>query len=95
MYKKLFLLLAACLVLAATQPTASVAAVPLHGVTARWAVVPSHRPNYKRYGGNSRHKVRKLTMLKRWKLRRKALSKKQMRGAGKPHIQAGPPVRRR
>ena len=95
MYKKLFLLVVTCLVLTATRLTAGVAAVPLHSVAARWAVVPTHRPSYKRYGGNSRHKVRKLTMLKRWKLRRKALSKKQMRSAGRPHIQAGPPVRRR
>ena len=95
MYKKVLLLVAACLVLAATQPTAGVAAGRLHRGVARWAAVLIHQPNYKRYSGNSRHKVRKLTMLKRWKLRRKALSKKQMRGAGKPHIQAGPPVRRR
>ena len=88
MYKKLLLLVAACLMLAATQPAASAAAIPSRSV-------PVHRPSYKRYSGNSRHKVRKLTMLKRWKLRRKALSKKQMRGAGRPHIQAGPPIRHR
>ncbi|SNR51088.1 MULTISPECIES: hypothetical protein [Hymenobacter] len=49
------------------------------------------RPNFKKYRGNSRHKPHKLGPLKRWRLRRKAASKRRNRTT--PSIKVGTPVR--
>ncbi|RSK42629.1 hypothetical protein [Hymenobacter perfusus] len=50
------------------------------------------RPNYKPYRGNSRHKMKKLGVYKRWRLRVKAQKKKRSRGLS-PSVKAGAPVR--
>ncbi|WP_139925214.1 hypothetical protein [Hymenobacter sp. DG01] len=48
------------------------------------------RPNYKRYRGNSRHKMKKLGPFRRWKLRLKAQKKRKQRT---PSVQVGAPTR--
>ncbi|WP_426489911.1 hypothetical protein [Hymenobacter sp. 102] len=48
------------------------------------------RPNYKPYRGNSRHKMKKLGVYKRWRLRVKAQKKKRNRT---PSVKVGTPVR--
>lgn len=50
------------------------------------------RPNYKPYRGNSRHKMKKLGVYKRWRLRVKAQKKKRSHGLS-PSVKAGAPVR--
>ena len=48
------------------------------------------RPNYKPYRGNSRHKLKKLGPVRRWKLYLKA---KKRRGNRVPSVKVGAPVR--
>lgn len=48
------------------------------------------RPNYKAYRGNSRHKMKKLGPLRRWKLRRKAQRKRKQLT---PSVKVGAPTR--
>ncbi|MBT9392955.1 hypothetical protein KLP40_07260 [Hymenobacter sp. NST-14] len=48
------------------------------------------RPNYKSYRGNSRHKLKKLGPVRRWKLYLKA---KKRRGNRVPSVKVGTPVR--
>ncbi|RPD49421.1 hypothetical protein DNI29_01050 [Hymenobacter sediminis] len=48
------------------------------------------RPNYKKYRGNSRHKMKKLGPFRRWKLRRKAQRKRRQLN---PSVKVGAPTR--
>lgn len=48
------------------------------------------RPNYKKYRGNSRHKMKKLGPFRRWKLRRKAQHKRSQLA---PSVKVGAPTR--
>ncbi|WP_019948192.1 hypothetical protein [Hymenobacter aerophilus] len=48
------------------------------------------RPNYMRYKGDARKKMKKLGPVRRWKLRRKAQAKRRAHG---PSVKAGAPTR--
>jgi hypothetical protein len=88
------LLLFLCALMLLLEPVAAVAAPSEATATEAAAGVLSrigHRPNYKKYRGNSRHKPRKLGAFRRWALWRKA--KKKRASKGLPSIKVGKPVR--
>ncbi|AHJ95654.1 hypothetical protein Hsw_0059 [Hymenobacter swuensis DY53] len=100
MFKTLLLLFLAFLmllepeaVLAYASGTASVAGTEMAAGTSLFRRNAKRgRPNYKPYRGNSRHKMKKLGVYKRWRLRVKAQKKKRSRGLT-PTVKAGAPVR--
>lgn len=78
MPKLVFLLLLALLMV--VSPDMSEAATPAASAEAATLGPPKvHRPNYKRYRGNSRSKKRRRGLFKRWAARRKA--KRQQKAA--------------
>ena len=100
MFKTLLLLLLAFVmllepevVLARTAGAASPASLEMaSGASLFRKSVKRGRPNYKPYRGNSRHKMKKLGVYKRWRLRVKAQKKKRSRGLS-PSVKVGAPVR--
>jgi hypothetical protein len=88
------LLLFFCALMLLLEPMVAVA-TPREATSTEAAASSSsrigHRPNYKKYRGNSRHKPRKLGVFRRWKLYRKAKKKRVARGI--PSVKAGRPVR--
>ena len=100
MFKTLLLLLLAFVmllepevVLARTAGAASPAGIGMVSGTALFRRnVKRGRPNYKPYRGNSRHKMKKLGVFKRWRLRVKAQKKKRSHGLS-PSVKVGAPVR--
>jgi hypothetical protein len=92
MSKILLLLLCAFIML--LDPVAAMAAPAEAAATELATSLDSrigHRPNYKKYRGNSRHKPRKLGPFRRWKLYRKA--KRKRAAQGHPTVKVGKPVR--
>lgn len=80
-------------VLARTSGAAAPAATEMaSGISLFRKTAKRGRPNYKPYRGNSRHKVKKLGVYKRWRLRVKAQKKKRSRVL-KPSVKVGAPVR--
>jgi hypothetical protein len=98
MFKTLLLLLLAFVmllepevVLARPAATTSPAGIEMaDGISLFRKSYKRGRPNYKPYRGNSRHKMKKLGVYKRWRLRVKAQKKKRSRT---PSVKVGAPVR--
>lgn len=88
------LLLLLCALMLLLEPAAALAS-PAETATTEMASSVAmrigHRPNYKKYRGNSRHKAKKLGVFRRWKLYRKA--KRKRAAQGHPSIKVGKPVR--
>ena len=92
------LLLFLCALMLLLEPGAALASPAAETATTEMAASISsrigHRPNYKKYRGNSRHKPKKLGVFRRWKLYRKAKRKRATRATqGHPSIKVGKPVR--
>ena len=94
------LLLFLCALMLLLEPAAALASPAAETAATTTEMVASissrigHRPNYKKYRGNSRHKPKKLGVFRRWKLYRKAKHKRAARAAkGHPSIKVGKPVR--
>ncbi|RSK31203.1 hypothetical protein [Hymenobacter metallilatus] len=80
-------------VVARTATTASPAGIEMVSGTSLFRKSYKRgRPNYKAYRGNSRHKMKKLGVYKRWRLRVKAQKKKRNRVLS-PSVKVGVPVR--
>ncbi|MBX0291724.1 hypothetical protein K3G63_14835 [Hymenobacter sp. HSC-4F20] len=97
MFKTILLLLLAFLMFLEPEParaeTGSSASVNTEMVVSTPFIRRSYkrgRPNYKPYRGNSRHKMKKLGPLRRWKLRRKAQRKRKQLT---PSVKVGVPTR--
>ncbi|QJX46654.1 hypothetical protein HMJ29_06760 [Hymenobacter taeanensis] len=88
------LLLFLCALMLLLEPVAAVAA-PREAATTEVAASPGsrigHRPNYKKYRGNSRHRPKKLGVFRRYFLYRKAKKKRAARHT--PSVKVGRPVR--